>query len=239
MNGKLEYFRRPQDFCSMPKFDLKSINYAMFFNPSKDSQDELFTKFLKDQCDKDLPIMKMAKGKRVPDLVKKEPWIYYKYPPPATEKVVSVSSRVPDNSLVNFLSWYFDERTLAAVILRNKDDVNDIDMILETMDLLKFGKEDMKKLHESPIRVYCDWDEEAKPFTRKVLDALDLLRIGVRELCMWLLRALWLIKGVMVLISSFKCFFQASRFHNGSTMAKGDLPEAGIRLIRVPWLEVC
>ncbi|KAL8209131.1 hypothetical protein R6Q57_008543 [Mikania cordata] len=98
----------------------------------------------------------------------------YKYPPPATEKVVPVSSRVPDNSLVNFLSWYFDEKTLATVIIINKDDINDIDMILDLMDLLKYGKEDIKKLHKSPVRIYGDWDKEAKPFTRVVAFAMEM-----------------------------------------------------------------
>ncbi|KAL8265759.1 hypothetical protein R6Q59_003103 [Mikania micrantha] len=146
MNGKLEYFKRPRDFCSMPKFDIRSINNAMFFNPSKDTQADLFAKFLKDQCDRDFPVMKTTKGRHF------------------------VSTY---NSLANFLSWYFDEKTLAAVILWNKDDIKDIDMILDPMDLLKFGKEDMQKLHESPIRVYGDWDEEAKPFTHVVAFAME------------------------------------------------------------------
>ncbi|KAL8240322.1 hypothetical protein R6Q59_013677 [Mikania micrantha] len=161
MKGKVEYYRKPQDFCTMPKFDLRSINNAMFFNPSKDNQADLFAKFLKDQCDNDFPVMRTAKEKHF-------------YPPPHTEEAVHVSRRAPDNSLANFLSWYFDEKTLSAVILRNKDDINDIEMILDPMDLLKFGKEDMMRLHESPIKVYGGWDEEAKPYTRTVAYAIEL-----------------------------------------------------------------
>ncbi|KAL8265786.1 hypothetical protein R6Q59_003130 [Mikania micrantha] len=124
-------------------------NNSMFFNPSKDSHADLFVKFIKDQCDRDFPVMKTTKGRRfVPtcilDLVKKEPWIYYNYPLPHTEKAILVSLRAPDNSLANFMSWYFDEKTLAAVILQNKDHIKDIDMILDPMDLLKFGKENMR-----------------------------------------------------------------------------------------------
>ncbi|KAL8224224.1 hypothetical protein R6Q57_019699 [Mikania cordata] len=65
------------------------------------------------------------------------------------------------------MSWYFDKKTLVAIILWNKDDTNDINMILDPMDLLNFDKEDMQKLHESPIKVYGDWDEEAKAFTHE------------------------------------------------------------------------
>ncbi|KAL8244117.1 hypothetical protein R6Q59_010375 [Mikania micrantha] len=97
MNGKLEYYKRLQEFYSMPKFDLWSINNAMFFNPSKDSQAELFAKLLKDKCDKDFSVMKTAKGRRfisscILDPVKKEPWVYYKNPPPATKKAVPIST---------------------------------------------------------------------------------------------------------------------------------------------------
>ena len=59
------------------------------------------------------------------------------------EKAIPISSRAPDNSLANFLSWYFDEKTLATVILWNKENIKDIYMILDPMDLLKFGKEDL------------------------------------------------------------------------------------------------
>ncbi|KAD4981968.1 hypothetical protein E3N88_18639 [Mikania micrantha] len=60
-----------------------------------------------------------------------------------------------------------DEPTLAAIILRNKYDINDIEMIMDPMDLLKFGKEDMQKLHESPIRVYALLtDNEAGTMTK-------------------------------------------------------------------------
>ncbi|KAL8232121.1 hypothetical protein R6Q57_001899 [Mikania cordata] len=282
-NGKLEYFKRPQDLCSMPKIDLRSINNIVFINLSNNTQDELFAKFLKDQCDKDFPLMKTAKGRRfvskyILDPFKKEPWIYFKYPPPKIEKEVPVHSRddmtilhkspirtyggydqeakpftrvvalamaqkiyagseitslnevivswfdrkkdwtpsppinrdswfkemgsdiqelskkpwiyyryppprvvqevpvpqqVPDNSLAKFLSWYLDEMNLAAMILRNADDTEDIDMILDPMDLLKFGKEDMMKLHQSPIRVYSGNDALAKSFTRVVAYAID------------------------------------------------------------------
>ncbi|KAL8226780.1 hypothetical protein R6Q57_016612 [Mikania cordata] len=56
----------------------------------------------------------------------------------------------------------------------NKDDTDDIDMTLDPMNLLKFGKEDMMKLHQSPIRVYSGNDEEAKPFTRIVAYAIEM-----------------------------------------------------------------
>ncbi|KAL8251876.1 hypothetical protein R6Q59_035569 [Mikania micrantha] len=172
-------WRRPQDFCTKPKVDLRSINNAMFFHPSKDNQAYLFAKFLKDQCEKDFPVMRTAKGRRfvskcIIDLKTKKYWVYYKYPPPLTEEAVPVSPRAPDNSLANFMSWYFDEKTLSAVILRNKDDINDIGMILDPMDLLKFGKEDLMKLRQSPIKVYGGWDEEAKPYTHTVAYAIEL-----------------------------------------------------------------
>ncbi|KAD3336876.1 hypothetical protein E3N88_32395 [Mikania micrantha] len=139
MNGKVEYYKRPGDFFTMPKFDIRSINNAMFFNPSKDTQADLFAKFIKDQCEKDFPLMRTAKGRLfvstcIIDPVKKEPWVYYK----------------------------------------DKDDLNDIDMILDPMDLLKYGKDDMMKLHKSSIKVYDGWDEEAKPFTRAVAFAIEL-----------------------------------------------------------------
>ncbi|KAD7116841.1 hypothetical protein E3N88_04109 [Mikania micrantha] len=91
-NGKLEYFKRPQDVCSMPKFDIRNINNTVLYNPSKDSQAELFAKFIKDQCDSDFPTMKTAKGKRfvsscILDPLKKEPWVYYKYPPAIKKKL--------------------------------------------------------------------------------------------------------------------------------------------------------
>ncbi|KAL8257478.1 hypothetical protein R6Q59_029519 [Mikania micrantha] len=177
-NGKLEYFKRPQDFCLMPKFDIRSINNdvfynpsKVFYNPSKDSQAELFAKFIKEQCDKDFPTMNTAKGKQfisscILDPVKKEQWIYFKYPPPATKKAVPVSTRVPDNMLQNFDLWYFDEKTHAATIMRTKGDIHDVDIILDPIDLLKFGKDDMQKLHDTPIKVNGGWDEEAKPFTQ-------------------------------------------------------------------------
>ncbi|KAL8223205.1 hypothetical protein R6Q57_020604 [Mikania cordata] len=129
-------------FFLKSKFDIRSINNAMFFNPSKDTQADLFAKFIKDQSNRDFPTMKTAKGRRfvstcILDLVKKELWICYKYPPPATKKVVPVSTKVPDNSLVNFTFWYIDEKTHATIILRTKGDINDTYMILDPMDLLK------------------------------------------------------------------------------------------------------
>ncbi|KAD6118935.1 hypothetical protein E3N88_10206 [Mikania micrantha] len=179
MNGKVEYYKRPRDFCTMPKVDIRSINKAMFFNPSKDSQADLFAKFIKDQCEKDFPVMRTGKGRRfastcIIDPKTKKTWIYYKYPPPHVEITVPVSPRVSNNSLANFLSWYYDDLNLAAVIIKNKDDIDDIDIILDPMDLLKYGKDDMMKLHQSPIRVYSGADEEAKPFTRVVAYAIEL-----------------------------------------------------------------
>ncbi|KAL8265211.1 hypothetical protein R6Q59_023341 [Mikania micrantha] len=155
-NEKLDYFKRPQDFCSMSSFDIRSINNATFFNPSKDTQADLFAKFIKDQCDKDFHVMKTAKGRRFVDTL------------------VPISTRVPDNSLVNFDFWYFDEKTHAAIIRRTKGDINDIHMILDSMNLLKYGKEDMQRLHDTHIRVYGDWDEEAKPFTKVVAFAMEM-----------------------------------------------------------------
>ncbi|KAL8199588.1 hypothetical protein R6Q57_013156 [Mikania cordata] len=165
-NGKLEYFKRPQDFCSMPKIDLRSINNTVFINLSKDSQAELFAKFLKDQCDKDFPIMKTAKGRRfvskcILDPVKKEPWIYVKYPPSKTEKAVLVHSRVLNNSLHNFTSCYFNKITFAAVIVRYKSDDY---ILLDPMEFLMFRKDDMTVLHKNPISTYDGYDQEAKPF---------------------------------------------------------------------------
>ena len=32
----------------------------------------------------------------------------------------------------------------------------------------------MQKLHDTPINVYGDWDEEAKPFTRVVAFAMEM-----------------------------------------------------------------
>ncbi|KAD5507987.1 hypothetical protein E3N88_15690 [Mikania micrantha] len=179
MSGKVEFYKKPRDFCSLPKVDIRSIDKAMFLNPSKDSQAELFAKFIRNQCEKDFPTMRTAKGRRfvsscIIDTKTKKPWVYYKYPPPHVEQAVTASPRVPDNSLANFLSWYFDDLNLAAVILRNKDDINDVDIILDPMDLLKYGKEDMMKLHESPIRVHSGNDEQAKPFTRVVAYAMEL-----------------------------------------------------------------
>ncbi|KAD6119014.1 hypothetical protein E3N88_10285 [Mikania micrantha] len=179
MSGKVEFYKKPRDFCSLPKVDIRSIDKAMFFNPSKDSQADLFAKFIKDQCEKNFPVMRTAKGRRfvsscIIDPKTKKPWVYYKYPPPHVEQAVPVSPRVPDNSLAKFISWYFDDLNLAAVILRNMDDIDDIDMILDPMDLLKYGKDDMTKLHNSPIRVYSGNDELAKPFTRVVAYAMKL-----------------------------------------------------------------
>ncbi|KAL8246004.1 hypothetical protein R6Q59_007220 [Mikania micrantha] len=179
LSGKVEYYRKLQDFCTMPKFDLQSINNAMLFNPSKDNRAYLFAKFLKDQCEKDFPVIRTAKGRRfvskyIIDPKSKKPWVYYKYPPPHTEEAIPVSPKDPDNSLANCLSCYFDEKTLSAVILRNKDDVNDVYLILDPMDLLKFWKEDIMCLHKSPIKVYGGWDEEAKPYTRMVAYAIVL-----------------------------------------------------------------
>ncbi|KAL8208996.1 hypothetical protein R6Q57_008408 [Mikania cordata] len=53
------------------------------------------------------------------------------------------------------------------------------------MDLLKFGKEDMQKLHDNPIKVYEGWDEEAKPFTQVVAFAMELkLYAGTDHRCL-------------------------------------------------------
>ncbi|KAL8223192.1 hypothetical protein R6Q57_020591 [Mikania cordata] len=139
INRKVEYYRKSRDFCTMPKIDLRSINNAMFFNHSKDNQAYLFAKFLKDQCGKDFPVMRTAKGTHfistcIIDPKSKKPWVYYK----------------------------------------KKDDVNDVDMILDPMDLLKFGKENMMRFHKSHIKVYGGWDEEAKPYTRMVAYAIEL-----------------------------------------------------------------
>ena len=90
MNGKVEYYKRLRDFCTMPKVDIRSINTGMFFNPSKDSKADLFAKFIKDQCEKDFPVMRTAKGRRfvstcIIDPKTQKPWIYYKYSPPHVE----------------------------------------------------------------------------------------------------------------------------------------------------------
>ncbi|KAD2392828.1 hypothetical protein E3N88_39805 [Mikania micrantha] len=108
MSGKVKFYKKPRDFCSLPKVDIRSIDKAMFFNPSKDSQADLFTKIIKDQCEKNFPVMRTAKGRCfvsscIIDPKTKKPWVYYKYPPPHVEQAVPVSPRVPDNSLANFL----------------------------------------------------------------------------------------------------------------------------------------
>ncbi|KAL8255170.1 hypothetical protein R6Q59_033391 [Mikania micrantha] len=105
--------------------------------------------------------------------VKKEPWIYYRYPPPATKKV-PVPSRVPNNMMNNFDLWYFDEKTHATVIMKTKGDLNYLDIILDPMDLLNFEKDDMQALHDNPIRTYGGWDEEAKLFAQVVALAMSL-----------------------------------------------------------------
>ncbi|KAL8239651.1 hypothetical protein R6Q59_016218 [Mikania micrantha] len=94
----------------------------------------------------------------------------YVYPPPTTEKAVPVSLWVPDNSLKKFDSWYFDEKIFAAVIKKEKDD---LDIVLDPMDLLMYGKDDMQVLHDNPIRTYGGYDEEPKPFTLVVALAME------------------------------------------------------------------
>ncbi|KAL8262572.1 hypothetical protein R6Q59_023921 [Mikania micrantha] len=135
-NGKLEYFKRPQDFFLLPNIDPRSINNVVFKNPSEDSQADLFAKFLKDQCDKDFPTMKSAKGRRftstcILDPVKKQP-------------------------------------SSISIIVRDLDDY----FILDPMDLLKFGKDDMMVLHKNPIRTYGGYQQEAKPFTKVIVLAI-------------------------------------------------------------------
>ncbi|KAL8204424.1 hypothetical protein R6Q57_010047 [Mikania cordata] len=118
--------------------------------------------------------MKTTKGRRfvskyIRDPVKKEPREYTKYTPPKTEKVVLVNMRVPDNSLKNFQFCYFNEVTYGTVIVRDKtEDYN----IIDPMDLLNFGKDDMMVLHNNPIRTYGGYDQEAKPFTRVIALAI-------------------------------------------------------------------
>ncbi|KAL8215989.1 hypothetical protein R6Q57_022826 [Mikania cordata] len=182
---EVTYTSNSRDIFAVP--NERSINKEVFYNSSKDSQAELFAKFLKDECDTDFPTMKTTKGKRyvsscIIDPVKKKPWIYYRYPPPATVKAVPVSSRVPDNTLKNIDFWYFDEKTDAVVIMNTKGDLNDLDIIMDLMDLLKFGKDDMQVLHDNPIRIYGGWDEEAKPFTRVTSLAMEMkLYAGCRS----------------------------------------------------------
>ncbi|KAL8233776.1 hypothetical protein R6Q59_019876 [Mikania micrantha] len=146
---------------------LRSINNAK--NVSEDNQADLFTKFLKDQCDRDFIVMHPVKGNRfrhnyILDLIKMEATIYNKYPPPNTEKSMPIHMRVPDNALKDFKLWYFDETTYGAVIVRDFDYF----FILDPMDLVKFGRTDISVLFQNPIRVAGGYDQEAKPFTRVV-----------------------------------------------------------------------
>ncbi|KAL8196810.1 hypothetical protein R6Q57_024464 [Mikania cordata] len=133
-NRKLEYFKRPQHFCSLPKIDLRSMNNVVFKNISEDNQADLFAKFLKDQCDKNFPTMKLAKGRRftskyILDPVTIRPWVYTKYPPPNKEKAIPIHMRTADNLLKDFQFWYFEEVTFEAVIVCDSDNY----FILEPM----------------------------------------------------------------------------------------------------------
>ncbi|KAL8215908.1 hypothetical protein R6Q57_022745 [Mikania cordata] len=86
------------------------MSKAMFFNPAKDSQADLFAKFINDQCEKDFPGMLTAKGKRfvskcIIDPRTKKPWVYYKYPPPRIVKEVPMVDLrfVPDHNMTTYL----------------------------------------------------------------------------------------------------------------------------------------
>ncbi|KAL8224178.1 hypothetical protein R6Q57_019653 [Mikania cordata] len=60
-NGKVEFYKHVNDFCTLPKVDIRSMSKAMFFNLSKDPQADAFARFILDQCEKDFPAMHTAK----------------------------------------------------------------------------------------------------------------------------------------------------------------------------------
>ncbi|KAL8262547.1 hypothetical protein R6Q59_023896 [Mikania micrantha] len=154
-NGKLEYFKKPQDFCSLPPIDLRNLNKVTFMNFDKVNKANQFVKFLKDQYHIDFTIMKLAKWRR---------FKHKYYPPPRIKKSVPIHTRVPDDTLKDFKFWYFDEDTFGVVIVRESGDI----FILDPMDLLKFGRIDMIVLFQNPIKVVDGFDQEAKPFFQGV-----------------------------------------------------------------------
>ncbi|KAD5318219.1 hypothetical protein E3N88_18165 [Mikania micrantha] len=77
-NGKMEYFRRPQDFSSLPAIDIRNLAKVRFINMDEIESTNRFMNFLKDQCDKYFIVLKPVKGKcyrykYVLDPVKKDP----------------------------------------------------------------------------------------------------------------------------------------------------------------------
>lgn len=173
-NMWIEYLESFQDFSSLPKCDIRNLNVASFSNP----KNVYFGNWVRDQirraCESDFKNMTTAKAKRkknhyIIDPTTQKYWIEIVYPPPRVVKIIPIHPSLPDDSLKDFRGWIYNSYTWEAVIVCKDCQFR----IMDPMDLFKFGKKDMLKLKESPMKIlHEDHQQYTKLYTKVVSKAL-------------------------------------------------------------------
>ncbi|KAI3827843.1 hypothetical protein L1987_01930 [Smallanthus sonchifolius] len=168
--GGVQHFKSPNEFSSLPKYDLRALAKLPLQNPENVGIANDFENFLRNQTFNDFRSMTTAKSRRVISKTRfhprtQKPLVSLRYKPAETVKEIILPKSVPVQ-LQNFTKWYYNPIIGSAVIEREgMEGIN----IFEPMELLKFQPEDLEVLFKNPIKLLNNDDEsDAKAYQRVV-----------------------------------------------------------------------
>ncbi|KAI3786717.1 hypothetical protein L1987_40613 [Smallanthus sonchifolius] len=129
----VEHFKSPDDFSSLPKYDLRALAKLPLQN----------TRNVYDHCKTQRVLSKTSIHPRT-----QNPWVSLRYKPEKTVKSIQLLRSVPVQ-LQKFKRWFYNSTIGSAVI--ECEGMKDIH-IYEPMELLKFQPEEMEVLLNHPCR---------------------------------------------------------------------------------------